>query len=167
MKISLIAAVARNLAIGRDNELLWRLPDDFKRFKDLTSGHYILMGRKTFESLGRVLPNRTHIVVTRNKNFVMPEGHYVFHSMQDAFIFTLKQGVEKLYVIGGGEIYKESLDIADELQLTLVDAEPEGDAFFPKWKDENWEETFKEFHPADERHDHSFTFLDLKRIKHE
>ncbi|MDN3203526.1 dihydrofolate reductase [Algoriphagus sediminis] len=167
MKISLIAAVAKNGVIGKNNELLWRLPDDFKRFKKLTEGHHILMGRKTFESLGRILPNRTHLVVTRNKDFKMPEGHHVFHSIQDAFIFALKQDLKKLYVIGGGEIYKESIDVADQLELTLVDAEPDGDAFFPEWNEESWEETFREFHPADDRHDHSFTFLDLKRINHD
>ena len=139
----------------------------FKRFKDLTSGHFIVMGRKTFESLGRVLPNRTHLVVTRNKSFEMPEGHYVFHNLQEAFDFANKRKVQKLYVIGGGEIYKESLKFAGELQLTLVDAEPEGDAFFPLWNEENWKETFRKFHPADDRHEYSFTFIDLDRVKDE
>ncbi len=166
MKISLVAAVANNMVIGKGNDLIWRLPDDFKRFKTITSGHHILMGRKTFESLGRVLPNRTHLVVTRNKNFTMPEGHHVFNQMQEAFIFALKEGVEKLYVIGGGEIYKECLDIADELRLTLVNADPEGDTFFPKWNPENWEEIHRERHLADDRHMYDFTYVDLKRIKH-
>lgn len=166
MKISLIAAVAKNLVIGKSNDLVWRLPDDFKRFKSITSGHYILMGRKTFESLGKPLPNRTHLVVTRNADFEVPDGHHVFTDMQDAFIFSLEQGIETLCVIGGGEIYRESLDVADELLLTLVDAEPEGDAFFPEWNPENWEETYREFHPADEKHEYSFTYVNLKRIDH-
>lgn len=166
MKISLIAAVAQNLVIGKSNDLVWRLPDDFKRFKSITSGHFILMGRKTFESLGKPLPNRTHLVITRNPDYEVPEGHHVFGDMQEAFIFALEQGIEKLFIIGGGEIYKESLDLADEMLLTLVDAEPDGDAFFPEWNEKNWEETYREFHPADEKHEFSFTYVNLNRIDH-
>ncbi|MHA7128421.1 dihydrofolate reductase [Algoriphagus namhaensis] len=166
MKISLVAAVAKNRVIGSDNDLVWRLPDDFKRFKAITSGHYILMGRKTFESLGKPLPNRTHLVVTRNPDYQVPEGHFVFPDMQEAFIFALQKGIEKLYVIGGGQIYEESLDVADELRLTLVDASPDGDTYFPEWNPDNWEETYREFHPADEKHQYSFTYVDLKRVNH-
>src|SRR5690606_3928756 len=126
-KISLIAALATNNVIGRENDLVWRLPDDFKRFKRITSNHFILMGRKTFESLGSPLPNRTHLVITRNKNYTVPDGHYVFESVEEAVSFCQKTDVKQLYVIGGGEIYNQTLTIADELILTEVDATPDGD----------------------------------------
>ncbi|SFB56721.1 dihydrofolate reductase [Algoriphagus aquimarinus] len=164
MKISLIAALATNHVIGQENDLVWRLPDDFKRFKRITSDHFILMGRKTFESLGKPLPNRTHIVITRNKNYQVPEGHYVFESVEKAFIFCQKMNVEHLYVIGGGEIYGQTLPLADELVLTEVEASPEGDTYFPGFNKENWKVTFSEFHPADERHQYDFTYVNYQRI---
>ena len=163
MKISLIAALATNHIIGRDNDLVWRLPDDFKRFKRITSGHFILMGRKTFESLGPPLPNRTHIVITRNKDYQVPEGHYVFESVEKAFIFCQKMDISHLYVIGGGEIYNQTLPLADELVLTEVDASPEGDTYFPEFKQEDWKVTFQEHHPADEHHEYSFTYKNYER----
>ncbi|WBL44944.1 dihydrofolate reductase [Algoriphagus halophytocola] len=164
MKISLIAALAENNIIGKENDLVWRLPDDFKRFKALTSGHYILMGRKTFESLGKPLPNRTHLVVTRNAEYQVPEGHYVFQTVEDAFIFSQKMGVDHLYVIGGGEIYKQTLPLADELVLTEVKAKPEGDTKFPEFDKTKWKITFQDHHPADERHLYPFTFITYERI---
>ncbi|MEB2785940.1 dihydrofolate reductase [Algoriphagus persicinus] len=164
MKISLIAAVATNNVIGQENDLVWRLPDDFKRFKRITSGHYILMGRKTFESLGTPLPNRTHIVITRNPEYQVPEGNYVFESVERAFIFCKKMHVDHLFVIGGGEIYKETLPLADELVLTEVEATPEGDTFFPEFNEENWKVSFSEYHPADERHQYAFTYVNYERI---
>lgn len=164
MKISLVAAVAKNGVIGKENDLVWKLPTDFKRFKRITSGNYILMGRKTFESLGKPLPNRTHVVVTRNKDYEVPEGHHVFTEIRDAFIFCLKAGIDILYVIGGGEIYKESIDIADEMLLTHVEASPEGDAYFPEWNPEEWEETFREFHPKNDKNEFDFSFVNYKRI---
>ncbi|MDR7130656.1 dihydrofolate reductase [Algoriphagus sp. 4150] len=166
MKISLIAALATNNVIGRENDLVWRLPDDFKRFKTLTSNHYILMGRKTFESLGKPLPNRTHIVITRNKDYTVPEGHYVFESVEKAFIFCQKMGVDHLYVIGGGEIYLQTLPLADELVLTEVEATPAGDTYFPEFNKDDWKITFSEFHPSDERHQYAFTYINYKRIRH-
>lgn len=164
MKISLIAALADNNVIGRENDLVWRLPDDFKRFKRITSDNYILMGRKTFESLGKPLPNRTHIVITRNKEYQVPEGHYVFESVEEAFVFCQNKGVKQLYVIGGGEIYRQTLFLADELILTEVKASPEGDTYFPEFKKENWKVTLSEHHPADERHQYAFTYVNYERI---
>ncbi|PZX53848.1 dihydrofolate reductase [Algoriphagus ratkowskyi] len=164
MKISLIAAVAENNVIGKDNEMVWRLPDDFKRFKALTSNHFILMGRKSFESLDGLLPNRTHVVITRNKNYSMPEGHFVFHSLEEGLAFCESKNVDHLYVIGGGEIYKEALPHAHQMQLTEVNASPEGDAFFPEFDKSNWKTSFSEHHPADERHEYSFTYVDYERI---
>lgn len=163
MKISLIAALATNNVIGRENDLVWRLPDDFKRFKQITSGHFILMGRKTFESLGKPLPHRTHLVITRNKAYQVPEGHHVFESVAQALTFCQKMEVNQLYVIGGGEIYRQTLPIADELILTEVDATPEGDTYFPEFDKENWKVTYSEFHPADERHQYDFTYVNYER----
>ncbi|RAI91585.1 dihydrofolate reductase [Algoriphagus yeomjeoni] len=164
MKISLIAALATNNVIGKENGLVWRLPDDFRRFKRLTSDHFILMGRKTFESLGKPLPNRTHIVITRNKDYKVPEGHYVFESVEKAFVFCQKRHIEHLYVIGGGEIYRQTLPMADELVLTEVEASPDGDTHFPEFNKENWKITFSEFHPADDRNQYPFTYVNYERI---
>jgi dihydrofolate reductase len=165
MKISLIAALAQNRVIGKSNDMVWRLPVDFKRFKSITSGHYILMGRKTFKSLDKPLPNRTHLVITRNKDYTVPEGHYVFQSVQEAFVFANKLQLEELFVIGGGEIYTQTLDLADELVLTEVDASPAGDAYFPDFNRKEWKETFREFHPKDDRHEYSFSFVNYERIE--
>jgi dihydrofolate reductase len=165
MEIILIAAVAKNRVIGKGNDLVWKLPEDFKRFKAITSGNYILMGRKTFESLGKPLPNRTHLVITRDSSYSVPEGHHIFSSLEDAVTYAQKADAGRLYVIGGGEIYKQSLAIADKMNLTEVDAEPEGDTYFPEFSKENWEETFREFHPADERHEYSFSFVDYEKVK--
>lgn len=165
MRILLIAAVANNGVIGKENDLVWRIPTDFKRFKALTSGNYILMGRKTFESLGKPLPNRTHLVITRNPNYSVPEGHHVFASVEDAFIYCNKIGVDDLYVIGGGEIYKQTISMADELVITEVDASPEGDAFFPEIDPKIWKEVSREEHPADEKNEFPFSFVDYERIK--
>jgi dihydrofolate reductase len=165
MKISLIAAVAKNNVIGKENDLTWRLPVDFKRFKSITSDHYILMGRKSFESLGKPLPNRTHLVITRNPSYQVPEGHYVFDSVESALMFCEKIEIDSLFIIGGGEIYTQTLPLADELLLTEVEASPDGDAYFPEFDHSDWEETFREFHPQDEKHEHAFSFVNYTRIK--
>jgi dihydrofolate reductase len=165
MKISLIAAKAQNNVIGKENDMVWRLPADFRRFKNLTTGNYILMGRKTYESLGKPLPNRTHLVITRNQNFEVPEGHYVFETVEKAFIFCNKIGVEKLYIIGGGEIYSQTIGLADELIITEVEAEPEGDTHFPEINESIWKETYREYHPADENHQYGFSFVNYEKIK--
>lgn len=165
MELLIIAAKAKNNVIGKDNELLWHLPTDFKRFKTLTTGHFLLMGRKTFESLGRPLPNRTHLVISRDPNYTVPEGHFVFQTIEDAYTFCNKLEVEKLFIIGGGEIYRQTLDIADQLILTEVDAKPEGDTFFPEFDPKKWKEVFRESHPADSRHAYAFTFVDYQKIK--
>lgn len=142
-QIFLIAAVARNHAIGLDNKLLWRLPEDLKRFKALTLGHPILMGRKTFESLGRPLPGRRNVVVSRNPDCSF-EGAEVFSSLDAAI--TACAGAEKLFVIGGAEIYQQALALADVLDLTEVDDAPAGDAFFPEVDRQQWQEASRESH---------------------
>lgn len=164
MKIFIIAAKAENNVIGKSNDLVWKLPSDFRRFKSLTTGHHLLMGRKTFESLGKPLPNRTHLVITRNKNYEVPDGHYVFESVEQAMIYCKKSELNELFVIGGGEIYAQTIDLADELILTEVAVSPDGDAFFPEINRKIWEETSRQYHPADENHQHAFSFVNYQKI---
>lgn len=154
--ITLIAAAGQNNELGKDNDLLWHLPDDFKRFKSLTTGHYIIMGRKTFESFPKPLPNRTHIIITRNNNYNAPEGCIVVDSLVKAIEICPKN--ETTYIIGGGEIYKQSIEIADCIELTRVHHHFEADTFFPEIDLEKWELTKSEFHEIDDKHKYSFTF---------
>lgn len=163
MKIILIVAKARNQVIGKDNQLIWKLSADLKRFKNLTTGHTMLMGRKTYDSLGKPLPNRTHIIITRNSEFQAPEGHYAFTSLEEAIIFCNKIGVEKLFIIGGGQIYKEALPICDQLEITEVDAAPEGDTFFPEIDLNQWLETGREEFPADEKNEFPYAFVTYEK----
>lgn len=161
MKITLIAAAAENNALGKDNDLVWHLPDDFKRFKKLTSHHHIIMGRKTFESFPKPLPNRTHIVITRNSEYVAGEGIIVVDSIDAALDAVMND--DNPYVIGGGEIYKLALDQATHIELTRVHSSFEADAFFPEINENDWELVAETFHPKDERHDYAFTYLTYAR----
>jgi dihydrofolate reductase len=154
--IILIAAISKNNEIGKNNQLLWHLPNDFKRFKTLTTGHYIIMGRKTFESFPKPLPNRTHIIISRQKNYAV-ENCIVVSSLEEAIKVCPKN--EDIYIIGGGEIYKQSIDFADKLEITVVDHNFEADTFFPEIDENKWKVDFEEFHPKDERHLDDFTFL--------
>lgn len=163
MIIILIVAKAKNQVIGKDNQLIWRLSADLKRFKNLTTGHHILMGRKTYDSLGKPLPNRTHLIITRNPKFQTPEGHYAFNSLEDAVIFCNKIGVEKLFIIGGGQIYREALPICDQLEITEVDATPDGDTFFPDIDLKTWKETGREEFPADEKNEYPYAFVTYEK----
>lgn len=150
----LIAAIARNNGLGKDNRLVWHLPDDFKRFKQLTLGHPIIMGRKTFESLPGLLPGRPHIVVTRQKDFTA-DGVTVVHDIESA-LEAVADDQDK-YVIGGGEIYALALPLADKLELTRVEADVEADAFFPAIGPE-WKLEQSVHHPSDEKHRYAFTY---------
>lgn len=163
MQIILIVAKAKNNVIGKDNQLIWKLSSDLKRFKNLTSGHYILMGRKTFESLGKPLPNRTHIIITRNLDYQTPEGHFAFPSVEEAFNFCNKLGIEQLFIIGGGQIYQETINTCDILEVTEVDTEPVGDTFFPEIDPNIWRETKRENFPADEKNEFPFDFVTYKK----
>lgn len=145
-KLSLIAAVARNGAIGKDNALLWRLPEDLKFFKRTTLGCPVIMGRKTWDSIGRPLPGRRNIVITRNTAW-QAEGAEVFHDLASALAATAD--LPKVFVIGGGELYAQALPLADELVLTEVDADFEGDTFFPDWDHRAFTEVSRESHQAD------------------
>ena len=153
----LIAAASENNALGKDNDLVWHLPDDFKRFKALTSGHYIVMGRKTFESFPKPLPNRTHIIITRQKDYTVPEGCIVANSLKNAIELCPEN--EEIFIIGGGQIYKQSIEIADKIELTRVHTTVEADAFFPEIDETIWEVVQSEYHPKDEKHVYDFTYL--------
>lgn len=159
MRISIIAAVARNRAIGNKNKLIYWLPDDLKRFKTLTTGNTIIMGRKTFESLPKgALPNRRNVVLTRNGGSFA--GCDVFSSLEDALRSCAD--TEDVYIIGGASVYHEALAVADRLCLTEVDDVPaEADTFFPDYSD--WHETWREPHTVDERHKYPFAFVDYEQ----
>lgn len=156
---SIIAAASRNNVIGKDNKLPWRLPADLAHFKELTLGHTVILGRKTFESIGRPLPNRRNIVITRNKNF-KPEGVEVVHSIEEAL--SLADDDNEVFVIGGEEIYKQALPLVDKVYLTKVQAEVDGDAYFPELGDE-WKEVSKIENKADEENEYDYDFLEYIR----
>lgn len=143
--LSLIVAFAKNNVIGINNTLPWHLPEDLKRFRALTTGHHIVMGRKTYESLGRLLPGRTTVIVTRNKNYKL-EGALIAHSLESAV--DLCQNDTEAFVIGGAELYQDGLRLANKLYITEVDLSVEGDAFFPKLDLNLWQETSREAHTS-------------------
>ncbi len=161
--ITMIAAIGRNGELGKDNDLVWHLPNDLKRFKKVTAGHHVIMGRKTFESLGKPLPNRTNIIITRNKTYTV-KGCIVVHSLEEAL--AAAQADENPYILGGAQIYKQALEIADVLDLTLVDASLDADAFFPKIETSKWIETAREDHEADEKHEYAYSFVTYKKVGH-
>ncbi|UJH69254.1 dihydrofolate reductase [Allomuricauda sp. SCSIO 65647] len=156
-KLIIIAAAGENNALGINNDLPWHLPDDFKRFKQLTSGHKIIMGRKTLESFPKPLPNREHIVVTSQKNYSPKFECRVVHSLEEAIALTKKD--ERSFIIGGGEIYRQSMDFATHIELTRIHADFEADTFFPKVDLNVWQLVKQEYHPKDERHQYDFTYL--------
>jgi dihydrofolate reductase len=153
--IILIAAAAQNNALGKDNAIIWHLPDDFKRFKALTSGHHIIMGRKTFESFPKPLPNRTHIVISRQKEYKR-EGCIIVDSIEKAIEISPKE--EDLYIIGGGEIYNLGMPFADKIELTRVFENFSADTFFPEIESTIWKLSNKEHHAIDEKHNYEFSF---------
>jgi dihydrofolate reductase len=163
MRISLVAALDRNRAIGRGNAMPWRLPDDFRRFKALTLGKPVLMGRKTAESLGRALPGRANLVLTRSGR-VPFDGMRAVASLDEAKRIAAGSGADELCVIGGAEVYALALPFADALRLTHVDAAVEGaDAFFPAFDPSQWDIVSRGTHPADAKHAFAFEFVDYAR----
>ena len=158
--LTIIAAIGENNALGKNNQLIWHLPADLKRFKKVTSGHHIIMGRKTFESLGKPLPNRTTIIITRDKNY-SADGCLVVHSISDAV--KAASSDENPFILGGAEIYRQSLEIADVLDLTLVHHPFEADVFFPKIDKTIWKETFREDFEQDKKNKYDFSFVKLER----
>ena len=155
----MIAAAGEGNELGKDNDLVWHLPDDFKRFKSLTTGHHIIMGRKTFESFPKLLPNRTHIVISRNPDY-KAEGAIVVSSLEAALAQCGDD--EQPFIIGGGQIYSLGLAVADRIELTRVHGSFEADAFFPEIGDD-WKLVREEHHPADDRHKYGFTYLTYER----
>ncbi|MGL5014882.1 MAG: dihydrofolate reductase [Bacteroidales bacterium] len=160
--VSIIAAVAQNRAIGKDNDLLWRLPKDMKRFKELTTGNTVVMGRRTFESLPKgALPNRKNIVLTSMPEAICSEA-FVCSSWEE--LTELTQTDKDIFIIGGSSVYEDALKIANHMYITYVDAKFENaDVFFPQLNLEEWEEVKREHHPADDKHAYSFTFVDYVR----
>lgn len=162
--ISIIVATAENGVIGKDNQLLWKLSADLKHFRILTTGHSVIMGRKTFDSIGRPLPNRSNIVISRQKDLTLPEGVFKVNSLEQAIEFAKKQaGNEEIFIIGGGNIYEQALDLTDKIYLTEVKASIEGDAFFPKINKNDWEEIARISHQKDDKNEHDFNFVELQK----
>ena len=152
--------MAENRVIGKENKLIWHLPADLKFFKNLTTGHPIIMGRKTFESIGKPLPNRTNIIITRQADFTA-EGCLVAHSLTEALMMA-QQLDSDIFVIGGAEIYKQAMFLADTIYLTEVHHTFEGDTFFPEIDSILWQETSREEHKADEKNPYDYAFVTLK-----
>lgn len=159
--ITMIAAIGTNGELGKDNDLVWHLPNDLKRFKKVTAGHHVIMGRKTFESLGKPLPNRTNIIISRNKNF-KAEGCTVVTSLKDALLAAAAD--ENPYILGGAQIYKQAIGIADVLDLTLIDASLDADAFFPEIDPKVWQEVSREDFKADDKHQYNYSFVTYKKV---
>ena len=158
MKITLVVAASQNNAIGKDNQLLWHLPKDMSFFKNTTWGMPILMGRKTFESLGsKLLPGRLNIILTQQKNLVL-EGAVVVNSIQEAIKVAAEQDYKELMVIGGGQVYQEALPLAQKIWLTRVHTHIEGDVFFPELSLNTWSLLSSEKVSADEKHAFAFDF---------
>ncbi|WP_339702930.1 dihydrofolate reductase [uncultured Marixanthomonas sp.] len=158
--ITLIAAAGENNELGKDNDLVWHLPDDFKRFKKFTTGHHIIMGRKTFESFPKPLPNRTHLVITRDKEY-QKKGAIVVHSLDEALLKSHNDS--QPFVIGGGEIYKLAIDTADKIELTRVHGTFEADTYFPEIDMDKWQLISEVKHEKDEKHNYSFSYLTYER----
>lgn len=161
--ITLIAAIGKNNELGKNNDLLWNLPADMKHFKETTSLHTVIMGRKTFESIGKPLPNRRNVVITRDANYKR-EGIEVVHSFSDALdLFPDKN--EEIFVIGGAEIYKQTMPIADKLYITHVNAEDkDADAFFPEIIPIVWNEISHDEHKKDDKNPFNYTFSVYEKI---
>jgi dihydrofolate reductase len=161
--ITVIAAIAKNYALGKDNDLIWHLPADLKRFKKITTGHYILMGRNTYESIGRPLPNRTTIIITRNKNY-FKEGCLIANSLEAAIEMAKEEA--QVFIIGGAQIYKETIakDLAEQLDITFVDNEFEADVYFPEIDAKVWKEVARENFKADEKNEYDYSFISYQKI---
>lgn len=158
--LTIIAAVAKNNALGKNNQLIWHLPADLKRFKQITNGHHIIMGRKTFESLGKALPNRTTIIITRNPNYIV-KGCIVVNSLTDAI--TAAKSDKNPFILGGAEIYRQAIELADQLDLTLIHHEFIADTFFPLIDKSIWKETSRKDFKADEQNKYDYSFVKYQR----
>ncbi|MEQ8517433.1 MAG: dihydrofolate reductase [Cytophagales bacterium] len=163
MKVSMIVAASENNVIGKNNELVWHMPADFRYFKEKTKGHIIIMGRKTFESLGKPLKYRTNIIVSKRDNY-KPEGTEVFDSIEKALKWASIQGDDEVFIIGGASIYKQSLSIADRIYLTRIHGIFEGDTYFPE-PGERWQLISSKKNSSDEKNPYDYTFLVYEKIR--
>ena len=159
--ISIIVAIGENRVIGKDNQLIWHLPADLKRFKQLTMGHAMLMGRKTFESIGKALPGRTTVIITRDKNY-FKVNCLVADSIEHAF--ELCKNDNEIFIIGGAQIFEEAILFADKIYLTQIHQSFDGDVFFPEFENDHWKITFREDHKADEKNKYDYSFIDYEKI---
>ncbi|MFD0792297.1 dihydrofolate reductase [Mucilaginibacter litoreus] len=159
MTISIIVAIAENYAIGKNNQLLWHMPNDLKHFKEITSGRTIIMGRKTFDSVGKPLPKRRNIVVTR-QDISLP-GCEVVKSIDEGL--ALCAGEDEVFIGGGAEIYRQAMDITDRIYLTIIHHDFDADTFFPEIDYQRWNEVSREYHDADEKNPYPYSFITLNR----
>ncbi len=160
MPLTIIVAMSENRVIGRNGDLPWRLPEDLKRFKRLTTGHHVIMGRKTFETLGRPLPDRTNIVITRQQDFATAGDIRIAHSLEEAM--GIAESDVEPFVLGGGEIYALALPLADRLEITIVHATIPGDTYFPEYDENDWMLVADDRHEADGNHEYAFSFQTFK-----
>ncbi|WP_272151339.1 dihydrofolate reductase [Tenacibaculum aiptasiae] len=160
--ITIIAAIAKNNALGKDNDLIWHLPADLKRFKKVTSGHHILMGRNTFESIGKPLPNRTSVIITRNNDY-FKDGCLIANSIEEALDMAKEDS--DIFIIGGAQIYQQAIEkgLVDKLDITLVHHEFEADVFFPTIDPTIWEEVSRENFKADDKNKYDYSFVSYVR----
>ena len=162
-ELTIIVAAGENNAIGKDNDLIWHLSDDLKRFKSLTNGHHIIMGRKTFESFPKPLPNRTHIVITRQEDYKAPSGVIIVNSLEDALDAARLD--KQPFIIGGGEIYKQAMPLVDKIEITRVHSEfKDADTFFPEIDTSKWQEVSRTTHEVDEKHAFAFSFITYLKV---
>lgn len=169
MIVSAIAALSKNRVIGKNNDLPWRLPDDMRFFMETTKGHHVVMGRKNYDSLQekfKPLPQRTNIVITRQKDFQAP-GCVVLHAVEPALTIARKNHETECFIIGGAEIYTLAMPFTSRMYLTEIDAHINGDTFFPEVDRQQWKEISRKHHPADERHAYAFDIVVYDRIKPE
>ncbi|HCR75912.1 MAG TPA: dihydrofolate reductase [Chryseobacterium sp.] len=159
---TIVVAMGEKNEIGFENQLLWHLPKDLKHFKEITSGHPVIMGRKTYESIGKPLPNRTNIVVSRKTDW-FEEGILIVGSIKEAIKFAKKID-EEVFIIGGGKIYEQTMDVVDKLEVTLVKADLEADTFFPKIDPKIWKKTDEICHEKDEKNQYDFCFQTFERV---
>ncbi|PJJ79602.1 dihydrofolate reductase [Mucilaginibacter auburnensis] len=159
MTITIVVAIAQNHAIGKDNKLLWHLPNDLKHFKNITTGGTVIMGRKTYDSVGKPLPNRRNIIITRQK--INIEGCEVVNSLDEAV--DLCKTEQEVFIVGGAEIYKMAMPVTDRIYLTIVHHDFDADTYFPEIEGNNWTETEREDHQSDEKHKYAYSFITLER----
>lgn len=163
MIISCIVAISKNNVIGKDNQIPWYLPADLKYFKKVTTNHHVIMGRNCYESIGKPLPNRTNVIITRDAFFIS-SNCLVARSIEDALHMAYDNGEEEAFIIGGGQIYEQTVDLWDRLYLTEVDLEVDGDVFFPKVNYDEWKLLSEERHQKDEKNEFDYSFRIYDRL---